>query len=187
MIIDEKKALRKAVQEKIRTFDVTYCQKADKAIFQHVISLDAYQKAKTIFAYVGRDDEINTLPILQQAWHDGKRVGVPLCTGKGIMEVREIYSLSDLQVGKYGIQEPKPNMPLIQPRQIDIALIPCITCNTKGQRLGYGGGFYDRYLGKGKFLRVILCRSQVMVEHVPVEPHDLLMDVVITETGITFI
>lgn len=186
MKMDEKKALRLNIKEKIRALPTAYCQAADSAIFHHVMVLPAYADAKTIFAYMGRQDEINTLPIIEQAWHDGKRICIPLCTGKGIMEAREIKSLSDVQEGAYGIQEPKEDTPCVAPQDIDMALIPCVTCNTKGQRLGYGGGFYDRYLGKGNFLRVILCRALLMEAVIPVEPHDLMMDVVISEAGIMY-
>ena len=65
--------------------------------------------------------------------------------------------------------------------------VPCVTCNKKGDRLGYGGGFYDRYLSRTDVRRVILCREKIMVSEIPVEEHDLRMEVVVSEEGMIFI
>lgn len=182
----DKELLRQRVKEKIQHLVPSYCLAADQAIFQYSVTLAAYQRAKTICIYVGRASEINTTPIIQQALRDQKRVGVPLCTGKGVMEIRQIQGLSELRAGAYGIREPRPTAPLVVPEDIELAFIPCLTCNRQGQRLGYGGGFYDRYLEKTSCLRVILCRESIMEPHIPVEAHDLTMDVVISETGVTY-
>lgn len=181
-----KDVLRQRVKEKIHNLPQAYCQAADRAIVQYSVTLPAYQRAKTIFVYVGRGDEINTLPLIEQALRDQKRVGVPLCIGKGLMEVRQIHSLTELHAGAYGIQEPKATAPLIAPDEIELAFIPCLTCNRQGKRLGYGGGFYDRYLEKTSCVRVVLGREQIMEPQIPVEAHDLTMDVVISEAGITY-
>ena len=186
-IDEEKKQLRSIVKQKIALLSKAYCKHADQAIFERVTALKEYQQAKTIFAYVGRADEINTKPILLQAWQDKKRVCVPLCIGKGIMEAREIKGLDDLQVGAYGILEPKEGMPFIEPTAIDMALIPCMTGNIKGQRLGYGGGFYDRYLTKGTFCRVLLCRQKLMEQQIPTDDHDMLMDIVVSEENTIYV
>lgn len=186
-IDEEKKQLRSLIKRKVASLSNAYCQQADAGICQRVRALDEYKKAKTIFAYVGRYDEINTKPLIMQALAEQKRVGVPLCIGKGFMEVREIRGLEDLQDGPYGIQEPRHDLPLLQPGDIDIAVIPCLTCNTKGERLGYGGGFYDRYLEKSSFLRVILCRQQIMVPTIPTDSHDIPMDVVISEVATIYV
>ena len=73
-------------------------------------------------------------------------MGVPKCISKGIMEVYKIRSFDDLEPGKYGILEPKEGCEKISPKAIHLALIPCLSCSMKGERLGYGGGYYDRYL-----------------------------------------
>lgn len=186
-IDDEKKQLRTMVKQKIALLSKAYCKQADKDIFERVIALKEYQLANTIFMYIGREDEINTKPILLQALEDKKRVCVPLCIGKGIMEAREIHGLEDLRAGAYGILEPKEGLPLINPASIDMALIPCMTGNIKGERLGYGGGFYDRYLAKGMFCRVLLCRQKLMERQIPTDDHDMLMDIVISEKDTIYV
>ena len=103
------------------------------------------------------------------------------------MKVYAITSLDDLEEGAYGIMEPKDYCEEIPPQNIDLAFVPCVTCNKKGDRLGYGGGFYDRYLSRTDVRRVILCREKIMVSEIPVEEHDLRMEVVVSEEGMIFI
>lgn len=183
---EEKKRLRRLLLEQMRALPPAYCRRADEAIYRHVVSLPAYQTARTICAYVGMDCEINTKPLIERMLADGKRVGVPLCVGKGVMEMREIGGLDELQAGTWGILEPLPDAPLLRPEEIDLGLIPCVSGNEAGQRLGYGGGFYDAYLAKAPFLRVLLCRKAMMTAPIPVEPHDAAMDVVVSEDGAVY-
>ena len=183
-VSEEKKALRNRMRERVARLSKGYCQKADAAIREHVLSLPEYQQARRIFCYAGTPSEIQTLPLIAQMLSDGKEVGVPYCISLGNMEVRQIRSLSDLKPGRYGILAPDEGCPVMAADTIDLGLIPCCTCNKKGQRLGYGGGFYDIYLHNSRFPRVILCREQIMTEIIPVEAHDEQVDVVVSETGV---
>lgn len=183
-VSDEKKALRNSIRAKVAQLPADYCQKADAAIRAYVLSLPEYQQARRIFCYAGTASEIQTLPLIAQMLSDGKEVGVPYCISLGNMEVRQIRSLSDLKPGRYGILAPGDDCPVMVADTIDLGLIPCCTCNKKGQRLGFGGGFYDIYLHDSHFTRAILCREQIMTEVIPMEDHDEWMDIVISETGI---
>ena len=183
---EEKKQLRRLLLEQMRALPPAYCRKADEAIYRHVAALPAYQTARTICVYVGMAHEIDTKPLIKRMLAEGKRVGVPLCVGKGVMEMREIGGLDELQAGTWGILEPAPDAPLLQPDEIDLGLIPCVSGNEEGQRLGYGGGFYDAYLAKAPFPRVLLCRKAMMTAPIPLEPHDAMMDVVVSEDGAVY-
>ena len=183
---EEKKLLRRLLLEQMRALPPAYCRKADEAIYRHVAALPAYQTACTICVYVGMAHEIDTKPLIKRMLAEGKRVGVPLCVGKGVMEMREIGGLDELQAGTWGILEPAPEAPLLRPEEIDLGLIPCVSGNEAGQRLGYGGGFYDAYLAKAPFLRVLLCRKAMMTAPIPLEPHDAMMDVVVSEDGAVY-
>ncbi len=182
----EKKQLRKTIKEKRNTLDHDSCIFSDKAIFKTICAWDMYQKADTIFCFVGTEDEINTKPILEDIFKRGKRAGVPKCITKGIMEVYEIHSFSDLVPGKYGILEPIDTCRKMDPKEIDLALIPCLSCNRKGLRLGYGGGYYDRYLGQITGTLAVLCRTALMCDDIPTESHDKTMDFVICEEGVLY-
>lgn len=178
-----KKELRAVIAAEVAALDSTYCENADAAICAAVWESELYQTARTMFCYIGTDREIDTKALLLRALEDGKRLALPLCVGKGIMEAREIRSLEDLVAGKFGIPAPGEHCPIIAPEEFDLVIVPCSSGNEKGQRLGYGGGFYDRYLGKTHCPKVLLCRKALAKSEIPTEDHDLVMDYFTSEDG----
>lgn len=177
-----KRELRRKIKEDIKNLDKNYCMAADRKIQEKILESPEYRNAKYIFCFVGTSDEINTMPIIEHALQSGKFVAVPKCLEYGIMESYLIESLESLQLGSYGIMEPDINVTeQIEPGRIDLAIIPCLSANYKGQRIGYGGGFYDRYLNRTDAYRMVLCRKRIMRDDIPVESHDLLMDEVVSE------
>lgn len=161
-----------------------YCKAADAEILRRVVTLPEYQQADTIFCFVGTSSEIDTVPILMDAWKKGKQVCVPRCVGKGIMNAYRIDGLDELEEGSYGILEPSAAAEIVLPEEIGLALVPCLSCSSDGRRLGYGGGYYDRYLGKVAAPKAVLCRSRVMREEIPVDGYDLRMGIVVCEDGV---
>lgn len=176
-----KMALRKKIKDKIKTLSPDYCKRADEIICQKVISLPEYEKADVVFCYVGTEREIDTRPILTHVLESGKRLCVPKCTSFGIMEALEIQDLNQLHPGAYGILEPDESCRVIRPEEISFACVPCLTCSTDGKRLGYGGGFYDRYLPKLDCKKAVLCRKELMVEKIPIDEFDIKVDYVVTD------
>ena len=180
-----KKQMRKEVKKTIMSLERSYCLQADEKIRKFLVSLPEYAAAKTVFCFVGDETEINTSPFLEQILADGKTLAVPLCVGQGIMEARQIGGLNELTSGYYGLLEPAEDSPLVKPESIDLAVIPCVSCNHTGARLGHGGGFYDIYFSRNKInSKVMICREKVMREDIPVEAHDLTFDCVISEEGV---
>jgi 5-formyltetrahydrofolate cyclo-ligase len=180
-IKQEKNKLRKNAKSKISLLSKEHCQKVNEIICNKVINLPEYSQAKTIFCYVGTIDEINTLPILKHALENGKALAVPKCTDKGMMEAYQINSLEELEPGKYGILEPVSTCFVIEPANIELVIVPCLACTKDGNRLGSGGGYYDRYLKRVDCNKIALCRSELIVETLPVGKHDVKMDKVITD------
>ena len=178
---EEKKLLRRQIKDKRKKLSPRYCVEADEKIFQRLISLGEYQEADIVCCFVGTEQEVDTLPILKHVLDSRKRLGVPKCLDFGVMEMREIKELSELVSGAYGILEPMDTCPIIMPEEISFICVPCLTCTREGKRLGYGGGFYDRYLPKVSCKKAVLCRKELMVEDVPLEEHDRYMDYVITD------
>lgn len=176
-----KKELRKEIKKKAAALTEDYCKEADEEIFKKVISMSEYERAEVIFCYVGTNREINTYPILKSILESGKRLGVPKCLSYGVMEVYEIENLKQLVSGAYGIMEPAEECKRIEPKEIELAIVPCLTSSPDGKRLGYGGGFYDRYLPKLHCPKMVLCRKQLMTEAIPMDEHDVVFDVVISD------
>ncbi len=178
-----KSELRAQVAQLVKNLPPLYCREADEAICRHLLHSPLYQKAGTVFCYMGAEREIDTSAIIRAALADGKRLVLPLCTDRGIMEARAIRSLGELVSGKYGILAPMLSCPVVEPEHLDLAIVPCCTGNARGQRLGYGGGYYDRYLLRAGCPKILLCRGRLTEENIPVEDHDLVMDYLITEAG----
>ena len=179
-----KQELRALVATKVRNLPPTYCEEADRSIAGHILRWPVYQAARTVFCYAGTQREIDTFPLLKAILADGKRLTLPLCTGPGVMEARAITGVGDLVSGKYGILAPRLSCPLVAPEEIDLALVPCATGNVRGQRLGYGGGFYDRYLPRLRCPTALLCRGRLVEEEIPMSPHDVALDYLVTEDGV---
>ena len=106
-MLKSKQEMRKNVKKEAAQLTEAYCKDADEMIFRNIRALPEYQRADTVFCYVGTKTEINTMPILKDILENGKILGVPKCVAKGIMEVFRVESLEQLKEGAYGILEPK--------------------------------------------------------------------------------
>jgi len=124
-IQQQKAALRRELAAAERAMMPEEKRLSDSAILRHVLNTQEYRLARTVFAFVGRADEIDTRPLLEQILADGKRLCVPLCTSPGVMECREVPDLAVLRPGAYGISEPPDNAPAVPPERVDLAIIPC--------------------------------------------------------------
>lgn len=178
---EEKQQLRKTVRALAETLSPKYWNAAGSAIAAHLTAMPEYQSAGTVFCFVGAALEIDTRPILEHALRAGKTVCVPLCLGDGIMECRRITDLSQLTPGTFNLPEPPADSPVIPVDTIDFAILPCRTCNRFGQRLGRGGGYYDRFLSRFRGGTVLLCPERLLRDEIPLEPHDYPVPWVLTE------
>lgn len=183
-IREEKQRIRMAMREQQRALSAKYIERASTEINARLMSLPEYRAAKTVFCFVGTSREPHTLPFLERALAQGKRVCVPLCLRPGEMEARQIERISDLAPGRYGILEPPLFAPRICAEEIDFAAIPCLACTRSGDRLGKGGGFYDRFLAEYSHARVLLCLDKLIMDEIPMEAHDRVVAPVLSERGL---
>lgn len=183
-IIIEKKELRKKIKQIKELMTKEEVETSDKLIEEQLMMLNEVMEAKIIFCFVSMDDEINTKEIIKKLLSMGKIVGVPKCESKNNMKVYRIKSLEDLEKGYYNIKEPKSYCETIKPEDIELAIIPATACDKSKNRIGKGAGYYDRYLSNQSFLKVVLCREKCLVDKVPTEENDIVMDIIVTETNI---
>ena len=179
-----KEAIRAEMAGRVKNLSPVYCREADAAICRGVLQSEAYRQAKVLLCYVGSEREINTSALLHAALRDGKILALPLCVEKGVMEARQIAGLGDLVSGKYGILAPKLTCPVVEPEALELVVVPCAAGNERGERLGYGGGYYDRYLPRVSCPTMLLCRRHLLTDEIPLEEHDLRMDYLVTEWGV---
>ncbi len=139
--------------------------------------------ANEIYCYVSSNHEVQTEKIMNEAWKQGKRVAVPKVTKKGEMEFFYIQGKEELKVGHYGILEPTSDIPANA--DCELMILPGICFDYKGNRIGYGGGYYDRYLRKHHPKhKVALAYSCQMTESIEAEKHDVSVDMIFTEREI---
>lgn len=180
-VIEEKAALRKAYLQFRRSLSSVAKNAMDAAIAAHVLHNDAYLAADTVFCYVSLPQEIDTHTILSDAWQRGKRVAVPRCRANGVMDFYAVSSFEDLLPGSFSIPEPKGSSPLCVPSFTDVCIVPCLSMDARGYRLGYGGGYYDRYLSLHPVRTIGLCYSANVNVQLPTDPFDIPIQTLITE------
>jgi 5-formyltetrahydrofolate cyclo-ligase len=162
---------------------------ASDRICRTLLAMDSYRDAQTVMAYAAFGKEIDLTKVLERAWADGKRVLLPR-VDKVRKEIDACYvsGYDDLRPGVWGILEPKKEQPIWQGEQsVDVIYMPGLAFDRQGHRLGYGGGYYDKFIasvGKPRPLLVAVAFAEQVVESVPSEPHDALVDVVVTEVGV---
>ena len=155
---------------------------SDRALFQRFLCLPSVRQAGTLLLFYGVGQEPATEALFAPLWRQGKRICLPRCLPHRQMEARMVESPEDLTPGVWGIPEPGEHCPKVGREALDLILAPALCYDRRCRRLGQGGGYYDRYLQNFRGVTVGLCRDRLLAEQIPVEPHDLSVDLVLTET-----
>ena len=156
---------------------------ADYTIYSKFLNSDLFNKAGSIFIYVSLADEVDSLEIIKKSLELGKKVYVPYITNRENFEMRpvRIYNMDNLEMGEY-------NIPTSYSMEFednpDISIIPGLGFDKEKNRLGYGGGYYDRFLNKSSTTSIGLFQSAYQVDKLPVDEHDQKLDYIITEKEI---
>lgn len=179
--MEEKKLIRKTVFERRAMWSDEQVVKASEIIAQKVIETEMFQQARQIYAYVDYNREVSTRPIIEAAWKAGKEIAVPKVDGKALI-FYDLKSYDQLEKGYYGILEPARGD--IVEWENPLMIMPGVAFDCKRHRVGYGGGFYDRFLEKHKIPTIAVAFDFQIMDQVPVEPTDILPDMIITETTI---
>lgn len=172
-----KKALRNVIKEKKKTFSHENAILDSDIIFSRVESLPQFKAANTILAYWSLSDEVITHSFIMK-WVGTKKMVLPIVVGDSL-ELRAFNGLESLvKSDSFGIHEPKVEE-LINPKEIDLAIIPGIAFDNKGNRLGRGKGFYDRFLKQTNAFKVGVGYDFQIVDELPVSSLDVPMDIVL--------
>ena len=140
-----KKTLRKETIAAMKRLPESVKTQADEQLTQRLLELPAFQEAKTLATYLSMGHEFSTASLIQAALQDGKRVCVPRTYPQGRMEFVE-YDPDILEKTRFGLLEPNEKGKLVDKAEIDLIHVPGLVFQSKGYRIGYGGGYYDRYL-----------------------------------------
>ncbi len=184
--LENKQTLRMVLFERRAAWGQAKRASISAGITEQILESAIYSRAKTIFTYVSTDQEIDTHRILQHALSVGKRVCVPRCIRQGEMQAYHIDSMQELHPGKYGILEPEETAMQISPGEINLILVPALACDLHGYRLGYGGGYYDRYLMQTGAVTAALCAEENLLRELPHERFDQRCGWVFTEGQVRY-
>ncbi len=175
--------------KKLRT-EMTAPQKErlDRKITAKLLNMWQYRDAEIVFTYVSTDIEVDTREIIKRALLDGKTVAVPKCVdGTRLMDFYVIKSFSDLESGAFGVLEPIPDKcEKITDFSKGLCIVPALAFDRAGYRLGYGKGYYDRFLSNFCGETLGLCYNACMQDELPHGKYDKRVDKIITQSNIIF-
>lgn len=167
--------LRRSIREQKRAMTDAQIREKSEQLARLFLDTEEYRRAKSIYGYLSYNQEVRTLPILRQALRDGKRVAVPKCYGE---EMRFIWldDLSAVAKNAMGIPEPIVDGPAAED-ETALVLMPGVAFDHAGNRIGYGGGYYDKFLAReGNHPTLALCYAFQMVDHLESEEFDIPVD-----------
>ena len=177
---EEHLAAREALSEQERSV-------LDDRITQKLLAISEYVEATTVLTYVSVSSEVSTRMFIECALRDGKTVAVPRCLPGHCLEFVAITSLDQLIAAPFGLLEPPKELPALTEEQMDasICIVPALLIDIKGYRLGYGAGFYDRFLSTYPGKKICLAYQQNLSRTtLPHTAFDVAVDVVITESEV---
>ncbi|MCI5485421.1 MAG: 5-formyltetrahydrofolate cyclo-ligase [Clostridiales bacterium] len=173
-----KQELRKAIRTRKRAMTEEEIERRSRSLCQKFLESDAYRACRTLYGYLPYNQEVRTVPILAQALADGKQVAVPKVYGDD-MKFIVLTDLTQVSRGYAGIPEPIADEPVAED-ETALVLMPGLAFDPQGHRIGYGGGFYDKFLSREpNHPTLALCYEFQMVEHLETEEFDIPVDTVI--------
>ncbi|GGH79758.1 5-formyltetrahydrofolate cyclo-ligase [Pullulanibacillus pueri] len=153
-----------------------------ESLFRHV----SWQSASRVAVTVSGEIEIETRTIIQRAWEEGKTVAVPKCLPKTKrLDFRGLQSFQQLETVFYGLKEPKiEETSSIERASLDLVIVPGLAFDRQGYRIGFGGGYYDRFLQGVQATKLALAYDEQIYDVLPHESHDIPVDVIVTPTKV---
>ena len=177
-----KKELRQTVLNQMKKLSGKEKEQADSWLTQHLLSSAAYQKAQVIATYLSMPHEVSTAAFIEQAQLDGKRVLVPKTYGQGRM-IFVNYDKNRLQKSSFGLLEPTSEE-AVEQAEIDLIHVPGVVFNSQGFRIGYGGGYYDRYLADYTGASISTIYAVQQAEFTPAQHDVAVKELLIYETNL---
>ncbi len=154
----------------------------DCEIQSRFLTLRQYSRCDTVFTYVSKELEVDTYAIIRAAWANGKKVAVPKCVSNNQLDFYYIESMDDLEEGTFGVKEPiVDRCQKVTDLSKGLCIVPGLSFDAEGYRLGYGKGYYDRFLSKFGGDTVGLCYSNCIKWKLPHGKYDRAVDVIVTD------
>lgn len=177
---------RKTTIEQLKNIPAFERERIESLLFTNLISTEAWNQAETIGITVSNDFEWDTSIIIRSSWEAGKRICSPKCQPETReMDFYEYNDLNELEVVYYDLKEPKAiKNNYIHKDEIDLLIVPGILFDKRGYRIGFGGGYYDRFLTDFNNTTLSLVSEIQLVDEVPYESFDIPVQYIVTEKGL---
>ena len=184
--IFSKEQLRKNIYCSREKINKKLKQEMDFNIFDTLISSEEYKRCDTLFIYVSKQIEVDTYNIIEHSFKEGKLVAVPKCNAENlIMRFYKVTSFDDLKKGYFQIYEPiEERCKEVIDFSCGVCVVPGLCFDIYGYRLGYGKGYYDRFLKNFGGTKIGICYSDYIFENITVDKHDEKVDILVTEKNI---
>lgn len=186
-MINTKQTLRQKYRAIRDSFGEEFIQQTSKHACDNLIKSEAFSNADTVLLYFPIKNEISPLDIFYMAHSLGKTVAFPLCQREShTLVFCKVTSLDELARTKDGLFEPSEECEIITPSEHTLCIVPALAFSRAGMRLGYGGGYYDRFLANFKGISAGLSYSSLLVDSLPTNEHDITLDMIITESEVHY-
>lgn len=178
----DKKTIRKALLDKRKEIPLNKKVICDKEISQLIINSDYFRNAEQVLVFASSENEFDTRYIIERCRFLYKRVFYPVCVDNaGAMEFLKVESVGDLQYGMYNLLEPKPTCKKYIPKENDIVIVPALSVDANGNRIGYGKGYYDRFLKDFNGVSICPCYEEMATDTLPTDENDIKVNVIVTQ------
>ena len=182
-IYNEKAGLRRLCREKRNSIDKTDKENYDSLICEYIRALPEFCKSSILLAYFPVGSEINVTSLVDTAYKMGKRVAFPVCIDGSKMIFRYCRSLDDLTDGTYSIPAPKEECDVCIPTEEAFCIVPALAVDKFGYRMGYGRGYYDRFLSSYTGACAVVIYEELIFDRIPHNENDIKIAKVITQKG----
>ncbi len=181
----DKKEIRALMRSKKAALTPEFVEEYSARVTERFVAQPFYRDARTLYAYLTFNQELRTDGLIRRAWADGKRVAVPRVLGKGIMEFYYIDSFEGFITSAFGVPEPPEDPEKLADSDDVLLLMPGLAFDRAHNRVGYGGGFYDRYLerlhtARARVFKPALAYDFQIVDSIPASPLDIRVDAILT-------
>jgi 5-formyltetrahydrofolate cyclo-ligase len=181
--VEAKKDLRMLMKKQLSGLPFPIYEDSSYKIAQRLYQDEYWENAGVIAITISKSPEVDTLQIIRKAWEQGKRVVVPKCEPKTrTLDFRELTRFSQLESVYFGLFEPiVSETEKVSPAEIDLVVVPGLAFSKDGYRLGFGGGYYDRFLENYQGYTLSLTFKDQLLSDLPVESHDIPVGKIITD------
>jgi 5-formyltetrahydrofolate cyclo-ligase len=154
----------------------------DKEISNRIIQSDYFKNASQVLVFASTENEFDTRHIVEKCRTEGKRVFYPICIDdSGEMVFKKVDSLGDMQYGMYNILEPKSYCKEYRQKENDLVIVPCLSATESGYRIGYGKGYYDRFLKNFNGVSICPCYEEMVSDTLPTDEFDIRIKILATQ------